>query len=299
MDKKRPIFVLGLQRSGTTWLANMLSSHPCIAAVEADDHQGVHESIFFSHFAKGFGDFNHPKSKARFFENFLESDYGILSEVQPDFLEKNEDIDSYYAFFRAVMDDVARKKGSSNWLEKSPHHTLMADELRLAYPDARFICVLRSDEELIPSRLSGFGRTPPSGFKRMSKIIRACAVNAMNHRYIKKLGGKDAQTIVLQYSDLKKQTEQNMKSILNFLGLDWTDEVLVMRYKPNSSFAKVRHENSSLTVIDQIVIKFARFFFNIVPLKLLLKIEDKMNKDRGIDWPDWCWKRVGRLAPKD
>ena len=29
------------------------------------------------------------------------------------------------------------------WLEKSPHHTLMADQLARDFPDARFLCIVR------------------------------------------------------------------------------------------------------------------------------------------------------------
>ena len=41
---KRAVFVLGLQRSGTTWVANMLHGSGSVAAVAAEDHRGVHES---------------------------------------------------------------------------------------------------------------------------------------------------------------------------------------------------------------------------------------------------------------
>ncbi|MEX0303588.1 MAG: sulfotransferase, partial [Leisingera sp.] len=35
-----PVFVLGLQRSGTTLAANLLAAQPGIAAVAAKHHQG-------------------------------------------------------------------------------------------------------------------------------------------------------------------------------------------------------------------------------------------------------------------
>ena len=49
----KPIFIVGTNRSGTTWLANILSSHPKIAAIHHVNHHkfysGVIESFYFSH----------------------------------------------------------------------------------------------------------------------------------------------------------------------------------------------------------------------------------------------------------
>lgn len=42
-----PVFVVGRNRSGTTWLANQLCEHPDIVGVQHERHHGIHESAYF------------------------------------------------------------------------------------------------------------------------------------------------------------------------------------------------------------------------------------------------------------
>lgn len=42
-----PVFVVGRNRSGTTWLANQLCEHPDIAGVQQERRHGIHESAYF------------------------------------------------------------------------------------------------------------------------------------------------------------------------------------------------------------------------------------------------------------
>jgi len=51
--KPKRVFILGLQRSGTTWLANMLAALPQVAAVAHESHRGVHESVVWACVAQG------------------------------------------------------------------------------------------------------------------------------------------------------------------------------------------------------------------------------------------------------
>ena len=47
--KTKPLFIMGSARSGTTWLANILSSHPDISSPTCVEHHGIHESHLFDH----------------------------------------------------------------------------------------------------------------------------------------------------------------------------------------------------------------------------------------------------------
>jgi hypothetical protein len=78
-SRPTPVFVLGQHRSGTTWLANILANHHRVVAVQSDDHFGVHESIFFSHFARAYGDIADETNFRRFAADFAASDYYILT----------------------------------------------------------------------------------------------------------------------------------------------------------------------------------------------------------------------------
>src|SRR5215510_14892870 len=67
-----PVFVLGLERSGTTWVANMLGGHSQGVCVEAPGH-GSHSSLFFSYFARVYGDLEDDDNFRRFATDFAAS----------------------------------------------------------------------------------------------------------------------------------------------------------------------------------------------------------------------------------
>jgi len=131
--KPKRVFILGLQRSGTTWLANMLAALPQVAAVAHESHRGVHESVFFSHFAKGFEPWDDPEQRLRFAASFAASDYYLLTEMEQEFLEDLErSCSSYGEVFIALMDYLAIAEGADAWIEKSPHHTLLDADILTA-----------------------------------------------------------------------------------------------------------------------------------------------------------------------
>lgn len=108
---KRAVFVLGLQRSGTTWVANMLHGSGSVAAVAAEDHRGVHESLFFSHFARAFTPLSNRDTCAAFRAAFVSSDYwllgGLPDETLDDIMSSAKD---HAAVFEAMMDAVADRQ---------------------------------------------------------------------------------------------------------------------------------------------------------------------------------------------
>lgn len=289
----RPLFVLGLQRSGTTWLANLLCSQPEIAGVVAEDHNGVHESIFFSHFVKQFSPEADPEQRNRMLLALQQSDYGVLSEVGNGWFPAQQS-SGYSEIFRTMMEQVARRKGASIWLEKSPHHTLLADELRSRYPDALFIGVIRDDKSLIASRLYGFGRQPERGLKRSLDIIRGCLANGLYSRYLKRLAERDRSTVVVQYQHLLSDTERTLRLLLPEAGVKGDMIEPVSKFAANSSFTSGSKKKKALNQADIFLIGLCAGVFRLIPVSFLLWAERKNRQRRGVEWPEWCWKRSGK-----
>ncbi len=42
--KKKPVFIIGTNRSGTTWVGNLLAAHSDVAAIVHEKHKEIHES---------------------------------------------------------------------------------------------------------------------------------------------------------------------------------------------------------------------------------------------------------------
>ncbi|WP_186009170.1 sulfotransferase family protein [Tropicibacter naphthalenivorans] len=285
------IFILGLQRSGTTWTANMLAALPSVAAIQAGDHEGVHESIFFSHFAKAFGDWDDLPARRRFIEAFKQSDYFQLSGLEPELLDEFAETKSSPAeVFLSMMDLYAEVNGADAWIEKSPHHTFCAEEIAEAAPDAQFLIVQRRVPDLVRSRLFSFGRQlrwPPM---RWLDVARGAIAAKHAEREMLEFAADNPQAMVVRYEDLLHDDDMVLReAIIDFLGLDAYPDDMISQYEANSSFAG--GPRKSLGPVSKLVLAVAAFVGGLLPMSLLRRIRDARNEKRGIDWPDWAWKR--------
>lgn len=291
-----PVFVLGLQRSGTTWIANLLASSDAVAAVAAEEHQGVHESIFFSHFATAFGPFEDAEARARFRAAFAASDYFLLSGLPEAALDQAiAQATDHAGVFAAIMDALAARDGCAFWLEKSPHHTLLAEQLARRFPKARFVCVTRTSPGLVASRLAAYGRTPPRGLKRGADILRGALVNAFYVRRLRRFAAGCDRALLLRYEDFVADEGDGRRKLCRFLGPGITPGTMESRFAPNSSHSGTgtRH----LSIVDRLLVALGDGIGWLVPLRLLETIERRRRRVRGVDWPDWVWTKSGFRPP--
>lgn len=282
------VFVLGLQRSGTTWLANMLAALPQVAAVADERHRGVHESVFFSHFAKAFGDWDDPEARTRFFASFTTSDYAILSELGEELLREFEDTKhSYGDVFISLMDLLADTEGCDAWVEKSPHHTLLTDDILFAAPDAIFLMVRRNPKDLILSRLHGFGRNPSRGLKRWRDILRGAFAITLYQREMKRLS-KNSNALLVSYEELRQDNSTKLRQkIIDHIGIDADPAEMISAYGANTSFDKTTKK--PLSLLDKMFLGIGLFVANLTPLNRLKSAQAERDEQRGIVFPKWVW----------
>lgn len=292
------VFVLGLQRSGTTWVANMLASSGAVAAITAEDHRGVHESIFFSHFAEAFRPFSDPAARAAFREAFVKSDYFLLSGLEADVLDAAiAEASDHADVFAAVMTQVAQNRGAQRWLEKSPHHTRLADALASRYKQARFVCVTRDSATLIQSRLAAYGRTPKRGPSRWADIVRGAMSNALATRRMQDFASRCDRALLLTYRDFLQNGPRARAALVRFLEIDVAPDALVSAFAPNTS-----HDRGAATrglgAMDRIALGLGNAMGAFLPLGILIRLEERRRQQRGVDWPDWVWRRSGWTPPQ-
>lgn len=274
-------------------MANTLSGHPEVIAVEAEDHQGVHESVFFSHFAREYGDLSNDENFRRFVKDFTASDYFLLSGISKEWFT-NRRPRSYPEAFQSLMDEMVRQREASFWVEKSPHHTLLSQDLAEAFPRARFVCVIRDPLTLIRSRIWAFGRTPPPYPRRLSHLLRASAAVSLSQRHLVGFQGKNRQSLLVRYEEMREDLEGTMKRVMAFVGGEFDPAMLVRRFRPNTSFHSGSERQTALLFSDRVIIRLAMAALSLVPLRWLRRMEERRRLDRGVDWPPWCWKRQPR-----
>jgi hypothetical protein len=286
-----PVFVLGLQRSGTTWLANVLANHPNAVAVQAEDHFGIHESIFFSHFARAYGDLDDDLNFRRFAAEFTTSDYYMLTGLPPDWLLSDRP-GSYPEAFRNVMDEMARRRGGVQlWIEKSPTHTLLAEELAAAFPDARFVGIERRPEPVIASQLRLDGDEPLRYPRRLLRLLSMCLTYSLNQRWLARFCRECDRCRSTSYEALSANPARETERICAFLGVRFTDSMLDLPWRRNTSFEGRHQRSGSLNSLDRALVTVAVALLRLVPLSLLRSFHDRRKARHGIEWPDWCWRR--------
>jgi len=287
-----PVFVLGLDRSGTTWLANLLANHPRVVAVQAEDHFGVHESIFFSHFARAYGDLNNDQSFQRFAADFTASDYFVLTGIEPDwFLARRPR--SYSEAFRVVMDEVVARQPepAAAWIEKSPSHTLIADRLAREFPDAKFVAIVRRPREVIASRLAVSAHPPPAYPGRIGRLLRLSRDCSLYERWLRRFCAGGDDRVLLSYGALAAHPESELARACAVVGLEFEPEMLHLPWRRNTSFRGDETRSRGLSFPDRAVTAMALAGFGLMPSERL-RARVLARQDRNeIEWPSWVWRR--------
>lgn len=279
----RPVFILGLQRSGTTWIGNLLAAHPEVAAVTAVRHGGIHESLFFSHFARAW-DWDDPRGRAAALQAFVDSDYCRLMDL--DDREKGVVLTSLSAAeaFDNAMDLYAARQQAAIWVEKSPHHTRHAREIAKVFPDASFVAIYRSTPSLIQSRLGAYGRTPPQGARRVLAILRAAASNAFHRAEVSALARRYPDRVIqLDFEVMKADRERQVERMLTQLGISQVPD-LQSDHQANATPDSLR----DVTVSDLRLAWIGDLIAGLVPGAVLGWIRRRLVQD-SVRFPGWVW----------
>lgn len=291
-----PTIVLGSARNGTTWLGNLLASHPEIAGVAHRCHWGQVESDILSkrEFA---GDFTDDQKFIQFMEAYSISDYFCLSNGNKQFFYDNRP-ESFYDFYLELMDRHARSQNVNRWTTKLEprfyHHEKELDRflgmLQTRYANVKFISIQRDFPPVIKSYLNMEG--PESkhslrGLKRLSAIVLHSARYSYHYQKIQKLAASH-DCLRLTFDELSKRTEETTNRVCDFLGISCPEGVSTSPFPKNSSFASLRPAEAIPTWIIWTSDKIVKRFFDLMPFlaRQLLRYRDRQ---RGLPCP-YTWR---------
>ena len=225
-----PIFIVGCDRSGTTLLRIMLNQSPILHV--------PNESGFLTKFRNQqgvYGDFTQPyqrwffirdlqtnkaTSKTFSFQIFkltLEEAEAALAEAAP-----TDYIGAASALFRAS----AHKHGKQQWGDKTPRHVLHIPWLAEAFPQAKFVQVIRDGRDVAISLLK-------AGW--VSSFLQAA-----HHWQERVEAGRTAGSALgqdryyeLRYEQLVMHPEETLKALCSWLGLEYIPQM--ERYYENAA----------------------------------------------------------------
>lgn len=236
----RPIFIGGVERSGTSLLYALLASHPNIAMTRRTN--------LWPFFYQQFGDINKRENLDRCLS--MMKQYRRLRIMNPDYERIEQQLRQssadYIKLFTLIWDQYAEKLGKPRWGDKSLNTERYADVIFRAYPNARILHIVRDPRDRYASALKrwkvirgGVG----SGAGMWLESVR------IGYRNMRKYPG---QYRFVRYESLAAEPEKLMREICEFIGEKYDPVMLSMRGAEafrddggNSSFEQ--HEPGSIS----------------------------------------------------
>lgn len=212
------IFIVGMPRSGTTLLANILSSHSLICS-GPETH--LFSKISKCQYKKAFASKDWPMGIARLISKLELTNQNILSLYNhcessfKDELKKNEK--SYMGVIRALYAYNLNKTKKSIILEKTPNHICELEWIRTEFPESKIIRILRDP------------RDSANSMKKLNWTTDNSIDNAvLIEKWNRKVGNffvSDSNSFEIKYEDLVLNFDPSIRRICNFLNIDYEEDL--------------------------------------------------------------------------
>jgi hypothetical protein len=281
MSQPGQIFVIGTARSGTTWLGNLLAAHPAITAVTAVQHHGVHESHLLDHTRYALPGI---MSCEAFVAEYSREDYFKLAGLTiDDFCSVAPKSGDACDFFKAMMEEFARRVGARYWLEKTPKHAIYYAEILARFPNARFVVIERDFRAVLRSQLGKYARPgAPRWLQVLEKVFRYVS----DMKAIAKLqrAARD-KVMTISYEDLVQDTDRQIRRITDFLGLE--PERLRSAYSPVPSFEGNSNEVPQSSALDLLAVELTRRLLLLVPFRLAWAVRNRRDRRQARHFPKY------------
>jgi len=186
-ESNRPIFVLGMIRSGTTLLEQMLSAHPSVVGAGELSFWMDHSAESLQPGTTSLG----PGRMRTLYENYLK----VLRDVSPD------------------ADRVT---------DKMPGNSLLVGFIHCVFPNARILSLRRNLVDLASSIWTTFFSKSPEFGHHKGHIINVIRQHErLRDHWLKVI--PQNRIMEVRYESLTADPEPTMRAVLEFCGLEWND----------------------------------------------------------------------------
>ena len=234
-----PVFIIGVQRSGTTLLRLILNAHSEIAIPE--------EARFLSPILKK--DNINKKYKGNELRNLVRylksnSQFALWNFDTTDFFRKIEKANeiSVKELVALMFTSYCKSEGKNIWGDKSLFFGSI-DILHELFPDARFIHIVRDGRDVFDS----WRRMDPSKDNPAVMSLDWATKEKNIAKSFNRIPGNKQLTI--KYEDLLEQPEEVVKSICEFLDINYEINMLEC-YKSSDRYIGKHHSTLIFNKID-------------------------------------------------
>lgn len=241
------IFVVGIGRSGTTMMRNLLETSDRVAVARENHYMGHYfKRRGTRHFFRQAGDLSDDTTIRRIVEMLYSGEYArhsrwrnispywrwLLEEVPREEVEQallaadRTERGIFTAFLRIYAD----RQGKAIMGEKTPTHLDHVDELLEWYPDARVVHILRDPRGVYVSdrhRRRTQGRPPYSWLARLPLVLEGYVLvitafswrRAMS-RHVGYARRHPGRYMLIRFEDVLREPEETLPRLSEFLGVE-------------------------------------------------------------------------------
>lgn len=214
-------FIVGMGRSGTTLLTNMLNSNPEIIASPENEFVIHSYSPFINK------NFNDPAVVDSFIDLFNQNFNRVISiwkplpELKADIAQATDKSFANVCKLAYLNYPFSQKnKSTVQWvIDKNPSYSLHIDVLNEIFPQSKYIIIVRDYRDNIISRRKYSDQNVP-----IHKL--AADWNYYYERIFLSLAKNNIPFHLIRYEDLAGQPTDSLKSLCTYLGVDYSDEML-------------------------------------------------------------------------
>ena len=221
MKNKRPIFIVGCERSGTTMLRLILHSHANIAIPPQTKYikKIYKRRLFWGNLSKHK---NRNKIIKWFYNNHNKKTKIIDLGLNPNDI-KSEMIksgNSLGAILSTIFQLYSSQQNKSRWGDKHPYYIKYLDQLFELFPDAQVIHIIRDGRDAVASLKSMLwwkNNSIYSMFNWQEAILNGKKA---------KLKYSSDQFTEIRYEDIIEEPEKNIKKLCYFLEENFSPNML-------------------------------------------------------------------------
>jgi len=215
--EKGPIFIVGMNGSGTTMLLDHLNNHSRIYGF----WQETRILPYYLRNRGKFGDLDDDSSFRRLWEE-MRSAYPFWktnrkqSVPLPDNWARVERNPA--AVFEALIRHFADLSGKPRWSEKSPMYVLHMESIGREFPEAQFIHMIRDGRDCAASFHRRWRFSPEHTIYKWKRVVeqgRAQGTDLGKSRYLE-----------VKFEDLTTNPTRELRKICEFLGEQYEDSLL-------------------------------------------------------------------------
>lgn len=235
-----PIFVVGLPRSGTKLLRDLLNQHPDIGMPNV-------ESQFLPYWSKNWASFSDLSIRVNFnlfYGKVIQLPYFVSSNKEHDIISADEwfgkcnSYDIAGVFEALIRHDVDASRNSNKiWGDKTPSYIIHIPFLKSIFPNAKFIHIVRDVRDYSLSSKKTWGKNMVRATVRWHDRLAT---------FQKYLSLYPNDILELKYENLIDDHEKELRQVCKFLSLSF-DYAMLKLSRPSEQIGDAKGQNRVVT----------------------------------------------------